>query len=71
MRQRNRREFLADVGRGMIVASIGAGMAGDLQLAPVFAGEGSDALVFGKLEPLLGTAGGARRISGRAISPLG
>ena len=53
MRKRNRREFLADVGRGMIVASIGAGMAGDLNLAPVFAGEGSDALVFGKLEPLV------------------
>jgi hypothetical protein len=38
-----RREFLADVGRGMLVASVGYGMATDLGLAPAFAAEPSDA----------------------------
>ncbi len=47
-----RREFLADVGRGMLVASLGPAIASDLGLAPLFAGEGADALDFGKLEPL-------------------
>ena len=48
-----RREFLADVGRGMLVASVGYGMATDLGLAPAFAAEPSDALNFGALEPLV------------------
>ncbi len=48
-----RREFLADVGRGMLVASVGYGMATDLGLAPAFAAEPSDALNFGTLEPLV------------------
>ncbi len=26
----DRREFLSDVGRGMVIASVGAGLAGDL-----------------------------------------
>lgn len=47
-----RREFLADVGRGMLVASIGPALAADLGLAPAFAGDAPDALNFGKLEPL-------------------
>ncbi|HUR53266.1 MAG TPA: hypothetical protein VMZ71_04005, partial [Gemmataceae bacterium] len=47
-----RREFLADVGRGMLVASLGATVAGDLGLSSVFAADGPDALDFGKLEPL-------------------
>ena len=46
-----RREFLADVGRGMLVASLGTA-AFDLGLAPASAAEGADALDFGKLEPL-------------------
>jgi hypothetical protein len=48
----NRREFLADVGRGMLVASIGPALAADLGLAPAFARDTPDTLNFGKLEPL-------------------
>ncbi|MGH7171070.1 MAG: hypothetical protein ACRELG_12395, partial [Gemmataceae bacterium] len=53
MRDRNRREFLADVGRGMLSASVGAAVAADLELAPAWAGEAAEALTFGKLEPLV------------------
>ena len=48
-----RREFLADVGRGMLVASVGCGMAAELGLAPAFAAEAPAALDFGQLEPLV------------------
>jgi hypothetical protein len=48
-----RREFLADVGRGMLVASVGYGMATELGLAPAFAAEASDTLDFGPLESLV------------------
>jgi hypothetical protein len=48
-----RREFLADVGRGMLVASVGYGMATELGLAPAFAADASDALDFGPLESLV------------------
>jgi hypothetical protein len=54
MRENTRREFLADVGRGMIVASIGAAVAAELGLSPAFAGEFDKPLSFGKLEPLVG-----------------
>jgi hypothetical protein len=47
-----RREFLADVGRGMLVASLGSALAADLGLAPLSAADGNDVLDFGKLEPL-------------------
>ena len=30
----DRREFLSDVGRGMVIASVGAGLAGDLGRRP-------------------------------------
>ncbi len=53
MRKNNRREFLADVGRGMLVASVGAVVAADLELAPAWAGEAAEPLTFGKLEPLV------------------
>src|SRR5436305_1810156 len=53
MTQRNRREFLADVGRGTIAASIGAGLAADLGLGPARA-DAPDRLTFGPLEPLVG-----------------
>lgn len=54
MRQRSRREFLTDVGRGMVVASVGFGMASDLGLvSSALADEGSDSLSFGSLEPLV------------------
>ena len=49
---RNRREFLSDVGRGMMVAGVGAGLAGDLGFSPAFADQGNEHLDFGVLEPL-------------------
>jgi hypothetical protein len=48
-----RREFLAEVGRGMLVATVGVGMANELGLAPAFAAEAPDTLDFGSLEPLV------------------
>jgi hypothetical protein len=53
MMNRSRREFLADVGKGMLVASVGPALAADLSLAPTFAAEGSDRLTFGEREPLV------------------
>ena len=53
MKNNNRREFLADVGRGMFVASLGAAVATDLELAPLWAGEATERLTFGKMEPLV------------------
>src|SRR3982751_4853705 len=51
--QRTRRAFLADVGKGMLVASVGPGLAADLGLAPAWAAEAPGALNFGDLEPLV------------------
>jgi hypothetical protein len=48
-----RREFLADVGRGMVIATVGYSMARELCLAPAFAAEAADSLDFGQLEPLV------------------
>ena len=49
-----RREFLVDVGRGMLVASVGSALAQDLGLAPAaLAEEGAKGLTFGALEPLV------------------
>ena len=50
---RTRREFLTEVGRGMLVATVGAGTAADLGLASARAEEGVEALSFGPLEPLV------------------
>src|SRR3989454_8752975 len=46
-----RREFLAEVGRGMLVATVGYEVASDLGLASALAEE--TALSFGPLEPLV------------------
>jgi len=53
---RTRRDFLADVGRGMLVASVGAATAADLALVPAaFADDKKiGRLSFGSLEPLAG-----------------
>ncbi|MDB5350677.1 MAG: hypothetical protein JWN86_1924 [Planctomycetota bacterium] len=50
-----RRHFLADVGRGMLVASVGSVLAQDLGLAPaaLAAEEGGARLTFGAMEPLV------------------
>ena len=50
---RTRREFLAEVGRGMLVATLGCGMARELCLAPTFAADTPDTLDFGPQEPLV------------------
>ncbi len=53
MSRYRRREFLADVGRGMLVASVGSVLAQDLGLAPAaLADEEAKRLTFGSLEPL-------------------
>src|SRR5262249_28495104 len=49
----SRREFLADVGKGMIAAGLGAGLATELGLCPAIAGDEPKALSFGTLEPLV------------------
>jgi hypothetical protein len=49
----SRREFLADVGRGMLVATVGTGLAHELGLAPAFAAEPPPDLNFGPLESLV------------------
>src|SRR5437764_911100 len=48
-----RRQFLADVGRGMLVASVGSAVASDLGLGTAFAVDTPDTLDFGPLEPLV------------------
>jgi hypothetical protein len=56
--QRNpqtRREFLSDVGRGMVTATIGYSMARELSLAPAFAADAEPRLDFDALEPLVRT----------------
>src|SRR5687767_1203715 len=54
MNRNSRRDFLANVGRGMLLASVGTAVAGDLGLAPALADEGKGFLSFGDLEPLVG-----------------
>jgi hypothetical protein len=53
MNCRNRREFLEDVGRGMLVASLGSAAALELGVTHCFAEEKSPRLTFGQLEPLV------------------
>ena len=48
-----RRAFLSDLGKGMIAAGLGNGLAADLGLAPIWAGEEPKELTFGHLEPLV------------------
>jgi hypothetical protein len=53
MMNRNRREFLADVGKGMLLAGVGSTLAFDLGLASASAADGKDTLSFGDREPLV------------------
>ena len=48
-----RRSFLADVGRGMLVAGVGPALVADLGLGSVRADDAPETLTFGKLEPLV------------------
>jgi hypothetical protein len=53
MMQKSRRDFLRDVGAGVVVASIGSGLATDLGFSSAFAQQGAERLTFGNLEPLV------------------
>src|SRR5512140_2839587 len=50
---RTRREFLTEVGRGMLVATVGYEVAHELGVASALAEGTADALSFGPLEPLV------------------
>jgi hypothetical protein len=53
MSMRTRRELLADVGKGMFLASLGAGVAHNLGLSAAWAAEEPGRVTFGDLEPLV------------------
>ena len=53
MSLRTRRELFSDLGRGMVTAAVGCGLAADLGLAPAWAGDEPGRLTFGDLEPLV------------------
>lgn len=53
MSQRTRREFLGDVGTGMLTASLGAGLAGAFGIDAAWAEVETPAISFGSLEPLV------------------
>src|SRR5687768_9503618 len=53
METRTRRDFLADVGKGMLTASVGAALASDLGLTTALADSPARTLEFGKLESLV------------------
>lgn len=51
---RTRRDFLSDVGRGVLTVAVGADLAHELKLtSPALAAEPSDELDFGAMEPLV------------------
>jgi hypothetical protein len=50
---RTRRQFLTEVTRGMMVATVGYEVAHGLGLTPAFAEQAADSLSFGPLEPLV------------------
>jgi hypothetical protein len=50
---RNRRQFLQDVGNGMLLAGLGTPLAGQLGISAAFAGEEDAFLNFGDLQPLV------------------
>src|SRR5262245_2201684 len=51
----NRRDFLADVGRGMLIVSLGPALTAELGISDALAGidPGPDTLTFGAMEPLV------------------
>src|SRR5262249_17039307 len=53
MIQRTRRDFLKDVGAGVVAASVGTSLAADLGFSTAFADRGPERLTFGQLEPLV------------------
>jgi hypothetical protein len=53
MNPRTRREFLRDVGAGVVLASVGSSLATDLGFSTAYAQQGAERLTFGNLEPLV------------------
>jgi hypothetical protein len=53
MNPKTRREFLKDVGAGVVAASVGSSVAADLGFSTAFAQQGAERLTFGNLEPLV------------------
>ncbi len=53
MELQTRRDFLADVGKGMLTASVGTALASDLGLSTALADTGAKSMEFGRLEPLV------------------
>ncbi len=53
MQTNDRRKFLANVGSGMLVGSLGVGLAADLGISSAYANEANDRLNFGDMEPLV------------------
>src|ERR1700674_5040939 len=50
---KSRRDFLKDVGAGVVAASVGSTLAADLGFSTAFAQQGAERLTFGNLEPLV------------------
>jgi hypothetical protein len=53
MRPNDRRQFLSNVGSGMLVGSLGTALSGDLGISSAYAGEDNNRLTFGDMEPLV------------------
>lgn len=53
MARNTRREFLGDVGKGMLLAGLGTSLAQDLGIGRITAEDAEQVLNFGKLEPLV------------------
>ena len=53
MMQQTRRQFLSDVGKGMIVVSVGSALAAEIGLGDARAEDAPDRLDFGAMEPLV------------------
>ena len=53
MQGNDRRQFLANVGSGMLVGSLGAALSCDLGITSAYADENDDRLTFGDMEPLV------------------
>ncbi len=53
MRQTSRREFMKDVGSGMLIAGVGASLATELGCSSAFAFDSDESLSFGELDPLV------------------
>ncbi len=53
MQRNDRRQFLSNVGSGMLVGSLGAALSSDLGISLAYAGDDGDRLTFGDMESLV------------------